>query len=81
MPTTRPCTRQALDELIAKLDGVFNQVRRNAFDAFLLRGEKVGSELEDWFQAERALFALPESELSDAGRRTPRSRLAGTHRN
>jgi HSP20 family protein len=65
VPTTRPTSREALDEVIEKLDSVFNDIRRKAFDSFLRRGEKFGSELEDWFKAERELFALPDSEMKE----------------
>lgn len=65
VPTTRPTSREALDEMVEKLDCIFNDVRRKAFDSFLTRGEKFGSDLEDWFKAERELFRLPESEMKE----------------
>jgi len=65
VPTTRPTSREALDEMIEKLDSVFNDVRKRAFNSFLVRGEKFGSDLEDWFRAERELFRLPESEMKE----------------
>jgi HSP20 family molecular chaperone IbpA len=65
VPTTRPTTREALDEMIDKLGSVFEDVRRKAFESFLTRGEKFGSDMEDWFRAERELFKMPESALKD----------------
>jgi len=51
--------------MIEKLDSIFNDVRRKAFDSFRTRGERLGSDLEDWFKAERELFQMPESELKE----------------
>ena len=65
VPTTRPTSREALDEMIEKLDSVFSEVRQKAFHSFLARGEQFGSDLEDWFRAERELFRLPESEMRE----------------
>jgi HSP20 family molecular chaperone IbpA len=65
VPTTRPTSREALDKVIEKLDSVFRDVRGKAFESFLMRGEKFGSDLEDWFKAERELFRLPESEMKE----------------
>ena len=65
VPTTRPVRREALDEMIDKLELIYSDIRNKAFDLFLTRGEKLGSDLEDWFQAERELFRLPESEVKE----------------
>ena len=65
VPTTRPVKREALDEMIDKLELIYSDIRNKAFDLFLARGEKLGSDLEDWFRAERELFCLPESEVKE----------------
>jgi HSP20 family molecular chaperone IbpA len=65
VPTTRLTTREALDEMIEKLDLIFGEVRAKAFEAYLRRGEGPGSHLEDWFAAERELFRFPESEIKE----------------
>jgi len=65
VPTTRLTTREALDGMIEKLDAVVRDVRGKAFESFLKRGEKFGSDLEDWFAAERELFRMPESEMKE----------------
>ena len=62
---TRPASREALDEMVEKLESVVQDIRRKAFDSFLCRGEGLGSELEDWLKAERDLFAVPDSEMKE----------------
>ena len=65
VPTTRPTTREALDAMVEKLDSVSRDVRNKAFESFLSRGERFGSDWEDWFAAERELFRLPVSEMKE----------------
>ena len=65
VPTTRPTRRESLDEMIEKLDSIHTDIREKAFDFFLTRGGTLGSDLEDWFRAERELFACPKSEVKE----------------
>lgn len=66
VPTTRPASREALDAMVEKLDSIFREVRDRAFHAFARRGNQLGTDLEDWLNAERELYRLPESEMSES---------------
>ena len=41
------------------------QIRERAFETFERRGHGDGSAMQDWLDAERQLFRIPESELLD----------------
>lgn len=62
---TRPASREALDEMVQKLESVFDDIQRKAFETFSCRGEGLGSELGDWLKAESELFAIPRSEMRE----------------
>lgn len=65
VPTARPATREALDAMIQKLETAFGKVRDKAFETFCSREGRFGSDLEDWFAAEREVFHLPPSEMKE----------------
>jgi HSP20 family molecular chaperone IbpA len=46
-------------------EGLFEQVRRRAYELYEQRGRAAGWELDDWLQAERELLWLPLAELSE----------------
>jgi len=55
----RAATTSVLDEVTA----LSEQIRERAFEAFARRGFSDGSAMDDWLNAERELFQVPESEL------------------
>jgi len=57
----KPIRGPALQELT----DVFDAVRAKAFELFERRGGTPGQEVEDWIQAERELFWVPQAELSE----------------
>jgi HSP20 family protein len=50
--------------IFAEIDKLFDQVREEAYKRFQVRGFSSGSELEDWFGAERKL-CRPDAELKE----------------
>jgi HSP20 family molecular chaperone IbpA len=55
--TRRPTTSQAWDDMIRRMDREMARVRDKAFALFQMRRPEDGTELDDWFRAERELFA------------------------
>lgn len=52
--------------LFDEIQKTLDQVRQRAFDLFQQRGAIPGSDLDDWFRAERELFWAPTSELTES---------------
>lgn len=52
-----------LDEIKALSEGI----RQRAYQIFERHGRAVGSAVDDWLEAERDLFQIPESELVEQG--------------
>jgi len=49
----------------AKVEKALEAVRKRAFELFEKRGRTPGRDLEDWLQAERELFYIPETGLTE----------------
>jgi len=49
--------------IFTKMKNLAEQVRQRAFDIFKHRSPNDGSDLDDWFKAERDLIWAPESDL------------------
>jgi HSP20 family molecular chaperone IbpA len=54
--------------ILESLNGVSDSIRNRAFQLFESHGSSSGNELNDWLQAERDLFSIPPSELSETDR-------------
>lgn len=63
--TQRPATSHAWDELIQRMDREMDRVRQKAFALFNMRRPEEATELDDWFRAERELFAEYPSEVKE----------------
>ena len=48
-----------------ELSSIFDEIRNRAFDLFERRGSAPGQEVNDWIQAEKELFFVPQAELSE----------------
>lgn len=49
------------------MEKAMESVRNRAYDLFRLRGGIPGFDVDDWLQAERELFHLPEGEMTRSG--------------
>jgi HSP20 family molecular chaperone IbpA len=49
----------------AKVEEALEAVRRRAYELFRKRGGEPGRELDDWLEAERDLFLIPEAEIAE----------------
>jgi HSP20 family molecular chaperone IbpA len=49
----------------AKVEAELEAVRRRAYELFEARGCTPGSDMEDWLQAERELFFVPQAEITE----------------
>jgi HSP20 family molecular chaperone IbpA len=54
-------------ELFQRIDKALESIRNRAYEMFRLRGNEPGTDLDDWFRAERELFEIPPFELADNG--------------
>jgi len=52
--------------LFDELQKTLEQIRQRAFDLFQQRGAIPGSDLDDWFRAEREVLWAPRSELTES---------------
>jgi len=63
---------RASQSILESLNGISDSIRDRAFQLFQSRGGgdpgASGGELDDWLQAERELFSIPSSELSESDR-------------
>jgi len=57
--------KPALAPVLEGIKETFNKIRKRAFELFERRGRAPGFELEDWLQAERDLFWVPQAKLSE----------------
>ena len=57
----RPVPAGVLEEI----RGMFDAVQKKAFELFEHRGGTSGSAVEDWIQAERDLFWVPQAEITE----------------
>jgi HSP20 family protein len=48
-----------------ELSSIFDEIRNRAFDLFERRGSVPGQDLDDWIQAEKELFFVPQAEWSE----------------
>lgn len=59
VPAAKPAPNAELNEVARKeivpSEPTFEEVRQRAYELYLFRGEKPGSALEDWLEAEREL--------------------------
>jgi HSP20 family protein len=62
----RPASSDAFRRFIDRLDNAMEQIRKRAYEIFANRGFKDGDSLDHWFAAERELFCIPESELTES---------------
>jgi HSP20 family protein len=64
----QPLTPQksASESAIGRMDAVFDEIARRAFQIFEGNGRVFGCDLEDWFKAERELFRPVHTELTEA---------------
>jgi HSP20 family protein len=53
--------------LFESIDAALESIRRRAYELFRLRGSEAQNHLDDWFRAERELFEVPPSELTETG--------------
>lgn len=53
---------------LENLSRISESIRNRAYDLSQQRGNTSGNEMNDWLQAERDLFTLPQSELSESSR-------------
>ena len=51
--------------LLEEIESISANIRRKAYELFLMRGDSPGSDVDDWLKAERQLMWLPETELSE----------------
>jgi HSP20 family protein len=51
--------------LINETETVFQRIRNRAFELFQLRGGSEGSDLDDWFKAEREMLVMPECDVAE----------------
>lgn len=61
----RPKTNESYRALIDQMEKTFQNIRSRAFARFEGRGHLDGFEVDDWLQAERDLFRVPEAEMSE----------------
>jgi HSP20 family molecular chaperone IbpA len=57
--------KRSVPSIIDEVKVLSEQIRERAFETFERRGGGDGSALQDWLDAERQLFRIPESELLD----------------
>ena len=57
--------KPTLAPVLKELRDTFEEIQKKAFELFEHRGSDPGKELDDWFQAERDLFWLPQAELAE----------------
>jgi len=50
---------------LAHVERDLNSVRARAFELYERRGKRPGGELEDWLEAERELFIVPQAEIAE----------------
>jgi HSP20 family molecular chaperone IbpA len=55
-----------LSDLTESLLCAYDQVARRAYDKFMDRGARTGSELEDWLDAEQEILGLMEVDVAEA---------------
>ena len=51
--------------LLEEMESISANIRRKAYELFLMRGDSPGSDVDDWLKAERQLMWLPDTELSE----------------
>ncbi len=51
--------------VLQELKEAFDAIRAKAFEFFERRGGNPGQEIDDWIQAERELFWVPQAELAE----------------
>jgi HSP20 family molecular chaperone IbpA len=51
--------------LLEEMESISANIRKKAYELFLMRGDSPGSDVDDWLQAERQLMWLPDTELSE----------------
>ena len=69
----RECTFP--ETLWEKMNAITEEIRRRAFNLFERRGQTMGTDLDDWLQAEREVVWSPASELIE-NKNDFRARLA-----
>jgi HSP20 family protein len=57
--------KPALTPVLEEMRATFDKIRKRAFELFLRRGAAPGLDVEDWVQAERELFWVPQAELAE----------------
>lgn len=57
--------KPALTPVLEGLQETYDRIRKRAFELFERRGGTPGFELDDWLQAERDLFWVPQAEVSE----------------
>ena len=58
--------KPAATPFLQEVRDTFEAIRRKAFELFERRGAVPGYELDDWLQAERDLFWVPQAEIAEA---------------
>jgi len=58
--------KPVLAPVLKELKDTFEDIRRKAFELFEHRGGVPGKEMDDWIQAERDLFWVPQAELTES---------------
>lgn len=61
----RPGASESDVSLLEENQNVFDRLRKRAYALFQRRGGAFGSDLDDWFAAERELLNLPQSDLTE----------------
>jgi hypothetical protein len=54
--------------LSGEINQAFDKIRERAYAIYDSRATNVGSDYEDWLQAERELFEIPDVEVQDDGK-------------
>lgn len=52
-------------KIVEKVQDLFDRVQKRAYELFLARGSNEGSDLDDWFKAERELVFAPPAQLKE----------------
>jgi HSP20 family protein len=63
--TVRKVMNETPAPILQELSSIFDEIRNKAFDLFERRGSVPGQDLDDWIQAEKELFFVPQAEWSE----------------